>query len=187
MKSHFSSRTLGFSLCLIITTWGCYTMLKHPHVPLQETGEQEYAVDWERVSFANDCGTCHNNDVQAFHAIAVPPPRPAPSAQWAYYYDTPWWFHYYSAPGGGSGGDTELTDEQKKRDFDRRQIAPAPESTANSVPPAAPAPPAGSVAKPVATEGEAAPAAKTSTDDSQKREGKRAIDSTESNRRTRKN
>ena len=185
MKNPIQRRAFIVCLSWLTAAWGCYTVLK-PRVPVQESGEQAYTVDWESVSFRNDCGACHNAETDMFHAMAVPPPRPAPSPQWVYYYETPWWVHYYAVPGSGSGGDAESPEEQKKRGFDRRQIAPAAEATANTLPPAAPAPPAGSVAKPRPAEGETAPQASTN-DDNQKREGKRAIDSAESNRRTRKN
>lgn len=187
MKTSLARRVAGFCLCLLMMTWGCYTVLKHPRVPVADTGAQEDAVDWERVSFSNECGACHETATGSFHAIAIPPPRPAPSPQWLYYYDTPWWFQYYSVP-AGAGGSMDSSDEQQKRGFDRRQLGQGVESTANNLPPAAPIPPAGSVAKPSTTESEAEPAPKASTgNEDQKREGKRAIDSQESNRRTRKN
>jgi len=186
MNKHTASRLLLPFLFLITSLWGCYTVLKHPRIPVRDTEQQENAIDWERVSFGNDCHACHNSNAGMYHAMAVPAPRAVPSTQWRYYYETPWWFNYYAAP--DADGAAQTSAEQSKRPFDRRQAGSAPEPNPGIAAPAAPTPATGSIAKPATSGSDSAPASNSTTEnDGQKREGKRAVDSSESSRRTRKN
>ncbi len=192
MRELLSRRTLALFLGLVISSAGCYTMLKHPHVPVREIDEEQHAVDWERVSFANDCASCHPADTGMYHAIAAPPPHSRPSAQWAYYYETPWWFHYYAA-GNNASNATESSEEQQKRAFDRRQVRRADETVSSTLTPALPAPATGSFARRSADPDTLSAPQAVPPEDSQKREGRRDTDNRDSNeskdrsRRTRKN
>lgn len=135
------------AICLLmLTSVGCYTVIKHPRVQSERVAESEDFAT--KVAFGDDCQSCHNANVSAFHSIAVPPPRTAPSWRWEYYYDTPWWVSYYAPASGGKQADAE---EQKKRGFDRRHTAQPVESTPSAYtpaeqPPSTPAP--GAVARP---------------------------------------
>lgn len=157
-------------LCLLmLTSLGCYTVIKHPRVHAERGAESDDFSS--KVAFGDDCQSCHNAGVNAFHSIAVPPPRPAPSWRWEYYYDTPWWASYYApAAGGGQASETET----QKRAFDRRRTAQPEEPTPPAFapteqPPALPA--TGAIARPNANDSAATEPAQK--EDSGKRRAKR--------------
>lgn len=175
----------------LLTGVGCYTMLKHPQVePAREAvaqaqAEEEFGFETRanRVSFGDNCRSCHDSNVATYHAIAVPYPVAEPSPRWSYYYETPWWFPYYAS--SGSSGNAE-SEEQKKRSFDRRRTSSSDESSySGSAATPVPAPSSGSLAKP-ASEGNASSGA--SSQDANKRSDRRSSDGekTESSRRERK-
>lgn len=180
-----------------LMSWGCYTVLKHPQVEVaRETSAHEASAREEeefgfearpnRVTFGDDCQSCHSREVAAYHAMAVPAPVAEPTPRWAYYYDTPWWFPYYANASGRGGNDD--AEDQKKRPFDRRQNSAPAESSSSSGSAAAPAPSGGSVAKPAGESASSSAAAKS--DDADKRSERRSNESTsekkESSRRERK-
>jgi hypothetical protein len=180
-------------LLLVSLSLGCYTMLKHPHVEAAREAQQEeeefgFEARPNRVSFGDDCRSCHNDRVATYHAIAVPAPVAEPTPRWSYYYDTPWWFPYYAS--GNNAGNADQT-EPKKRPFDRRQNSVPSESSASGGSAAAPmpAPSAGSVAKP-AGDNNASSSTETKRDDGNKRAERRSNENTddkkESSRRDRK-
>lgn len=158
-------------LCLLLlTSLGCYTVIKHPRVHAERGAESDDFAS--KVAFGDDCQSCHNAGVNAFHSIAVPPPRPAPSWRWEYYYDTPWWASYYApAAGGGQASESET----QKRAFDRRRTAQPEESTPPALtpseqPPALPA--TGAISRPNAND-DSGTAEPTQKEDSGKRRAKR--------------
>ncbi len=191
---------LAAALLLVMSlSLGCYTVLKHPQVELaREEQAQEMLPDQEeefgfearpnRVTFGDDCQSCHSREVAAYHAIAVPTPVSEPTPRWSYYYETPWWFPYYAS--GGNGGNTDQT-EQKKRPFDRRQNSAPTESSAGGSSGAAPLPAAsaGSVAKPAGENNSSSTGAKRDEDTdkrSERRSNENTSEKTEASRRDRK-
>lgn len=174
--------------CALGTGAGCYTMLKHPRINIDDKAayaDEQYYGD-EAVSFADDCASCHSPGSLQVHHPAVPPPRRYVSPTWDYYYDYPWWIPYYtSGHTNGNAGTTE--EEQKKRPFDRRRQTrpeePANTPSSTSTPsPSTPAP--ATVAKPADS---GAPAsAPPKTENTNKREERDSGKSQGGERRTRK-
>lgn len=172
--------TAAATLFFVITSMGCYTVLKHPQVELAREAEaheeEEFGFEAHpnRVTFGDDCQSCHNAEVGAYHAIAVPAPVATPSPRWEYYYETPWWFPYYASSGQGSGSESA---EQKKRSFDRRRNSVPEETSGSSVGSAVapvPVPSAGAVAKPAGDNTPAASTGAKTEDDSNKRTERRS-------------
>src|SRR5574341_2162853 len=133
------------ALSLIGSSLGCYTLLKHPRVQIDDRPAPTY-YDEERISFADDCASCHSPGSLQSHHPAVPPPRRVVSPSWDYYYDYPWWIPYYASDNNTEGANEK---EQKKRPFDRRHLSTpeenAPPSQAST--PASSTAPAPAVAK----------------------------------------
>jgi len=178
-----SSQNLFIALAavsLIGTGVGCYTMLKHPRVQTDDRAASA-REDEMMVGLADDCSSCHSAGSLYAHHAAVPPPRRIVSPTWSYYYDNPWWTPYYTpvVPGGAASPQ----EEQKKRPFDRRHLSRQDESNPPAVNSPEPAPNPGTIAKPTDS-GNSQPAPKTQ--DTNKREEKRAGDSQSGERRTRK-
>jgi hypothetical protein len=171
------------ALTLIGSSLGCYTLLKHPRVQIDDRAPAYYDDDG-RIGFADDCASCHSLGSLQAHHPAVPPPRRVVSPTWDYYYDYPWWIPYY---GNANNSNPDNEGEQKKRPFDRRHLSTPEESAAPSSA-SAPAPsqaPAPAIAKPAnANEGNSAASPKN--EDNTKREEKRSGDDQSGNRRTRK-
>lgn len=171
--------------CALGTSAGCYTMLKHPRLKIDDkasyTGENEYGYDNEAISFADDCASCHSpGSLQIYHP-AVPPPRRFVSPIWDDYYDNPWWITYYSP------ANSPAEEEQKKRPFDRRhQSRPEESAAAPSSPstPSSPTPAPVSVAKPTDSGAPANTPAKT--ENKNKREERDSGKKESGERRTRK-
>ncbi|MCI0690651.1 hypothetical protein L0337_01445 [candidate division KSB1 bacterium] len=170
--------------CALGTSVGCYTMLKHPHLKIDDkasyAGEYEYGYDNEAISFADDCASCHSPGSLQVHHPAVPPPRRFVSPAWDYYYDYPWWMTYYTP-----GNSTE--EEQKKRPFDRRHQSRPEESVAapsSASTPASPTPAPATVAKPADPGAPPNPPAKT--ENTNKREERDSEKKQSGERRTRK-
>ena len=173
------------ALSLLGSSLGCYTLLKHPRVQVDDRASAYYG-DNERVGFADDCASCHSAGSLQTHHSAVPPPRRVVSSTWDYYYDNPWWIPYY-APANNTDG-TEAN-EQKKRPFDRRHLSAPEENVTPSSSASTPAPstaPTPAIAKSAnANEGNATASPKN--EDANKREEKRSGDDDKSSeRRTRK-
>jgi hypothetical protein len=186
-----STRGLWIALaavCALGTSVGCYTMLKHPRINLDDksshAGENYY--NDEAISFADDCASCHSPGSLQVHHPAVPPPRRFVSPTWDYYYDYPWWIPYYTA-GNTNGNAATPEEEQKKRPFDRRhqsrpeEPATAP-SSASTPSPSTPAP--ATVAKPADPGAPASTPQKT--ENTTKREERDSGKSQSGERRTRK-
>ncbi len=176
--------------CALGTSVGCYTMLKHPRLKIDDkityADEYENGYDNEAVSFADDCASCHSPGSLQVHHPAVPPPRTVVSPIWDYYYDNPWWIPYYTS-GNTDGNAGTPEDEQKKRPFDRRrqrtpeEPAVAPSSASS---PASPTPAPATVAKP--TDSGAPASTPPKTENTNKREERDSEKKQSGERRTRK-
>ncbi|MDZ7268764.1 MAG: hypothetical protein ONB48_13585 [candidate division KSB1 bacterium] len=145
MAKSGSRLALPIGCLLLLTSLGCYTVIKHPR--LAGSAEAAGGDPSVAVTLGEDCHACHAAGFSGFHGIAVPPPRPAPSWRWQYYYDTPWWQSYYAPAAAGSGDEAEVS----KRPFDRRrQATPEEPAPAGHTPAAQPLPPTtvGAVARP---------------------------------------
>ena len=167
MATRSQERILWGLLLAATACAGCYTLLKHPQI----RAAQEYAPaeHQENISFANDCQWCHNAEVAAFHAIAVPPSSAAPSARWQFYYEQPWWFRYYSAR------EVEASSpEEQQRAFDRRRLAVPAESTSGSTIPAVSVPTGGALSRQSVSDSSQAPAQSLQKEDNGKRPARRA-------------
>jgi len=178
-----TSRRLFFTLAvvsLIASSIGCYTLLKHPRVQIDDRTAP--ARDGEAVGFADDCSACHNLAGLSTYHPAVPPPRRFISPAWGYYYDNPWWIPYYTpiVPGGADGATTE---EQKKRPFDRRHLSRQDETSPSTASTPEPSANPGTIAKP-ADSGDKQ--VKPQQQDTNKREEKRSGESQGEDRRKRK-
>ncbi|MGH7451467.1 MAG: hypothetical protein ACRENG_09000 [bacterium] len=182
-----STRGLWIALaaaCALGTSVGCYTMLKHPRLKIEDktsyAGDYEHGYDNEAIGFADDCSSCHSPGSLQIHHPAVPPPRPVVSPIWDDYYDNPWWMTYY-APANSS------EEEQKKRPFDRRRQSrpeePADTPSSASMP-SSPTPPPATVAKPADPGAPASTPPKT--ENTNKREERDSGKSQSGERRTRK-
>jgi hypothetical protein len=171
------------ALSLIGSSLGCYTLLKHPRVQIDDRPPAYYEED-ERVSFADDCASCHSPGSLQSHHPAVPPPRRTVSPTWDYYYAYPWWIPYYAS---GNNPEEAAEKEQKKRPFDRRHLSTpdenvAPSQASTPAPSTAPTP---AIAKPAnANEGNSTTPPKS--EDTNKREEKRSGEDKSDERRTRK-
>jgi hypothetical protein len=179
-----SSRGLLITLAAISfigSSVGCYTMLKHPRVKIDDRAEA--ANDNEIIGFADDCSACHSPGSLRAHHPAVPPPRRMVSPAWDYYYDYPWWIPHYTpvVPGGSTPAAEQ---EQKKRPFDRRHMTRQEETPPPAVSTPAPATSSGTVTKP-ADSGNSNASEKPQKQDTNKREEKRS-GSSQGDRRTRK-
>ncbi|MGH7597812.1 MAG: hypothetical protein ACREOI_15795 [bacterium] len=180
-----STRGLFIALaaaCALGTSVGCYTMLKHPRIQIDDKASSyadDFYYDNEAVSFADDCASCHSPGSLQIHHPAVPPPRTVVSPIWDDYYDNPWWMTYY-APVSSS------EEEQKKRPFDRRrQTRPEePADTPSSASTPASPTPAPVVAKPAETGAPASTPPKT--ENTNKREERDSGKKESGERRTRK-
>jgi hypothetical protein len=173
--------------CALGTSVGCYTMLKHPRLKIDDrtSHAEEYYYDDEAISFADDCASCHSPGSLRAHHRAVPPPRRLVSPTWDYYYEYPWWIPSYNA--GNTDADAP-EGEQKKRPFDRRRQSrpeePAAPSTTSVPASPSPAPVPATVAKPADTG--AQPSTPPKTENTNKREEKDSGKSKSGERRTRK-
>jgi hypothetical protein len=187
-----STRDLLIALaaaCALGTSIGCYTMLKHPRIKIDDKASRadEYYYDDESISFANDCASCHSPGSLQVHHPAVPPPRRLVSPTWDYYYDNPWWIQYYTS--GNSNADAGTTEEeQKKRPFDRRHQSrpeePAATPSSAATTPSAPTPVPATVAKPADSGAPASTPPKT--ENTNKREERDSGKKQSGERRTRK-
>lgn len=184
-----TSRNLFFAvaaLAFIGSSLGCYTLLKHPPIAVDD---RVAAADADSaIRFGDDCSGCHSYGSLRAHHPAVPPPRHVVSPQWDYYYDNPWWNPYYSpmapvySPASPTAGE-----EQKKRPFDRRHQSSQDETAPASVTTPEPAPSSGVVAKPIDSGSSQPPSKPQPQADTNKRDEKRSSDSdSSSNRRTKK-
>jgi hypothetical protein len=178
MKSNQGLWIALAALLAVGSSIGCYTLLKHPRVQTEDEVASPYEP--ERVSFADNCTSCHNAASLAYHQRAVPLPAQFVSPRWDYYYDYPWWIPYYAA------GDATSEEEQKQRPFDRRHMRQPDESNPTQASSPQPAPnPSTVVAKP-GDSGNTPPADQPKSQDSGKRDEKRSGDGKSSDRRTRK-
>jgi hypothetical protein len=187
-----STRGLWIALaaaCALGTSVGCYTMLKHPRLKIDDktsyAGEYEHGYDDEPIGFADDCASCHSPGSLQVHHPAVPPPRRLVSPTWDYYYDYPWWIPYYAS---GSSNANSPEEEQKKRPFDRRHQSrpeePAAASSSASTPSSPTPAPTATIAKPADSGAPASTPQKT--ENTNKREERDSGKSQSGERRTRK-
>jgi hypothetical protein len=178
-----SSRGLFIALAAISfigSSVGCYTLLKHPRVQIDDQTGSAHEDD-AMIGFADDCSACHSAGSLQTHHPAIPPPRRIVSPEWDYYYDYPWWIPYYTPVVPGGNPATE--EEQKKRPFDRRHLSQQDDANTPSTSAPVPTSNPGTVAKPVDS-GNSQPAPQPQ--DTNKREEKRSGDSQSGERRTRK-
>ncbi|MDZ7292294.1 MAG: hypothetical protein ONB44_21165 [candidate division KSB1 bacterium] len=174
-----STRSFRFMLAaiFILSSLGCYTLLKHPRVQSGDRLPSSYAED--RISFAENCASCHSVTSLSTYHRAIPPPRRYVSPTWDYYYDYPWWIPYY-APGNA---DTNVEAAQRKRPFDRRHLSTPDETAPAQTATPAPAPGPTTIAKPADA---GTPPNTPQREDTSKRDEKRSGEGQSGDRRTRK-
>lgn len=183
MKAILRIRAVLIALLAIGSGAGCYTLLKHPR--LQTEDKLTFSHQDERVSFADDCASCHNASTMVSHWMAVPSPGQFVSPRWNYYYDYPWWIPYYSTDDSISGSE-EM--QHKQRSFDRRHISKTeePNPPQISTPQPTPASATPTLARPVNSGENPTPDHSTSRETSKGEEKRSGEESKKNERRTRK-
>jgi hypothetical protein len=169
------------ALIAVACSVGCYTLLKHPRLHTEEEAVSPYEID--HVTFAENCGSCHDAATLTYHHRAVPLPGEFVSPRWDYYFEYPWWLPYYASPNTPSE-----EEEQKQRPFDRRHLRPPDETNPaqlSAEPPSSTPPPPAAIAKP-ADSGNTPPADTPKDQDANKRDERRSGESQSKDRRTRK-
>jgi hypothetical protein len=105
-------------LGVIITTHGCYTIIKHPSVMQADNADNadNSAVDNNHAGGNRDCVSCHQDYHQYPYGYyySYYPDYYWKNPRWGEYYAYPWWWDYYYDRGSNNTGGGGAVDQGNK-------------------------------------------------------------------------